>query len=57
VKRALDDVGGVKDRVIAEKVEAGFLGRDVRDVGGVGRLPRRASRCSVTAATVSPRKA
>jgi hypothetical protein len=42
VKRALDEVGGVDDRVIAEKVEARFLGGDVRDVGGVGRLPTAA---------------
>ena len=37
VERALHDVGGFDDRVVAQEVEAGFLGRDVRDVGGVGR--------------------
>ena len=42
VERALDDVGGLDDGVVAEEVEAGLLRGDVRDVGGVGRLPARA---------------
>ena len=39
VKRPLDDVLRVGDGVIAKEVEAGLLRGDVRDVGGVRRLP------------------